>query len=60
MAGAASLLAALALVAAGCGGKFNDSSGSGSDGQDVPDASALDKASGVTKITFWHGNIKQT
>ncbi|MFG1623851.1 ABC transporter substrate-binding protein [Kribbella sp. NPDC049227] len=51
----ASLLAVLALVAAGCGSSSNDSGDSGSGGQDVPGADALDKASGVTKITFWHG-----
>lgn len=52
---AASLLAVLALVAAGCGGSSNDSKDSGGGGQDAPDASALDKATGVTKVTFWHG-----
>jgi len=53
-AAAGSLLAVLALVAAGCGGdSSNDDSGSGA--LDAPDASALDKASGVTKVTFWHG-----
>jgi sn-glycerol 3-phosphate transport system substrate-binding protein len=52
---AASLLAVLALVAAGCGGSSNDSKDSGGGAQDAPDASALDKATGVTKVTFWHG-----
>jgi sn-glycerol 3-phosphate transport system substrate-binding protein len=54
-AGAASLLAVLALVAAGCGGSSSSDKDSGSGAQDVPDASALDKATGVTKVTFWHG-----
>ena len=51
---AAALLAVVALVAAGCGG--GDSTGeSTGGGQDVPSADALDKATGVTKVTFWHG-----
>ena len=51
---AAALLAVVALVAAGCGG--SDSSGdTASGGQDAPGADALDKATGVTKVTFWHG-----
>lgn len=51
---AASLLAVLALVAAGCGSSDSGDGESGG-GQDAPDASALDSASGVTKVTFWHG-----
>jgi sn-glycerol 3-phosphate transport system substrate-binding protein len=51
---AASLLAVLALVAAGCGSS-DSGDGDSSDGQGVPDASALDNATGVTKVTFWHG-----
>jgi sn-glycerol 3-phosphate transport system substrate-binding protein len=51
---AASLLAALALVATGCGGSDSGDGGS-SGGQDAPDASALENATGVTKVTFWHG-----
>ncbi len=51
---AASLLAALALVATGCGGSDSGDGGS-TGGQDAPDASALDNATGVTKVTFWHG-----
>ncbi|WP_432942997.1 ABC transporter substrate-binding protein [Kribbella sp. CA-253562] len=51
---AASLLAMLALVAAGCGSSDSGGGESGG-GQDAPDASALDNASGVTKVTFWHG-----
>lgn len=51
---AASLLAALALVATGCGGSDSGDSDS-SGGQDAPDASALENATGVTKVTFWHG-----
>ena len=54
-AAATSLLAVLALVTAGCGGSSGSGNDSGSGAQDAPDASALDKASGVTKITFWHG-----
>ena len=49
----ASLLAVVALLAAGCGS--NDDSGSQSGALDAPGADALDKAAGVTKITFWHG-----
>jgi sn-glycerol 3-phosphate transport system substrate-binding protein len=52
-AAAFSLLAVLALVAAGCGSSDSDSSSSG--GQEAPAADALDKATGVTKVTFWHG-----
>jgi len=53
-AAAFSLLAVLALVATGCGSS-KDSSSSSSGGQEAPAADALDKASGVTKVTFWHG-----
>ncbi|MDX6263804.1 MAG: sn-glycerol 3-phosphate transport system substrate-binding protein, partial [Kribbellaceae bacterium] len=53
-AAALSLLAVLALVATGCGGS-DSGSGSSSGGQEAPGADALDKASGVTKVTFWHG-----
>ncbi|MEV6284027.1 ABC transporter substrate-binding protein [Kribbella sp. NPDC051770] len=49
-----SLLAVLALVAAGCGGS-DSGDGDSAGGQDAPDASALDSATGVTKVTFWHG-----
>ncbi|ONI68197.1 ABC transporter substrate-binding protein [Kribbella sp. ALI-6-A] len=51
---AASLVAMLALVAAGCGSS-DSGDGESSGGQDAPDASALDNAGGVTKVTFWHG-----
>ncbi|MEV8373916.1 ABC transporter substrate-binding protein [Kribbella sp. NPDC056861] len=53
-AAAFSLLAALALVATGCGSGDSDSDAK-SGGQDAPGADALDKATGVTKVTFWHG-----
>jgi sn-glycerol 3-phosphate transport system substrate-binding protein len=53
-AAAFSLLAVLALVATGCGSS-KDSSSSSSGGQEAPAADALDKATGVTKVTFWHG-----
>jgi sn-glycerol 3-phosphate transport system substrate-binding protein len=52
-AAAVSLLAVLALVATGCGS--SDDGGEASGGQDAPGADALDKATGVTKVTFWHG-----
>lgn len=51
-AAAFSLLAVLALVATGCG---SSDDGSSSGGQEAPGADALDKATGVTKVTFWHG-----
>jgi sn-glycerol 3-phosphate transport system substrate-binding protein len=51
---AAALLAVVALIAAGCGGS-SPSGDKASSGQDAPGADALDKATGVTKITFWHG-----
>ncbi|MDX6237419.1 MAG: sn-glycerol 3-phosphate transport system substrate-binding protein, partial [Kribbellaceae bacterium] len=51
---AAALLAVVALVAAGCGGS-STSGKNASSGQDAPGADALDKATGVTKVTFWHG-----
>ncbi|WBQ05911.1 ABC transporter substrate-binding protein [Kribbella sp. CA-293567] len=53
-AAAVSLLAVLALVATGCGSSSDEGGGS-SGGQDAPGADALDKATGVTKVTFWHG-----
>ena len=52
-AAAVALLAVAALVVAGCGS--SDDSGKTSGSQEAPGADALDKASGVTKVTFWHG-----
>ncbi|ADB35687.1 extracellular solute-binding protein family 1 [Kribbella flavida DSM 17836] len=51
---AAALLAVLALVAAGCGSSDSGDGDSGN-GQEAPGADALDQATGVTKVTFWHG-----
>lgn len=51
---AAALLAAVALVATGCGGG-SDGDGDSAGAQDAPGADALANASGVTKVTFWHG-----
>jgi sn-glycerol 3-phosphate transport system substrate-binding protein len=51
---AASVLAVVALLAAGCGSS-DSGSDSGSGALDAPGADALDKATGVTKVTFWHG-----
>ncbi|MFC0627162.1 ABC transporter substrate-binding protein [Kribbella deserti] len=50
---AAALLAAVALVAAGCGGG-SEGDGDSAAAQDAPGADALENASGVTKVTFWH------
>jgi len=51
---AASLLAVVALLAAGCGSS-DSGSDSASGALDAPGADALEKATGVTKVTFWHG-----
>jgi len=49
---AASLLAVLALVAAGCGGNSSDDKNSGSGGQDAPDATDLEVPHG--EVRFEH------